>query len=218
MPRIEIGIGLLLAAGATFGFFNSDWMIVGLFGVGAALVVHGGYDEYVKPRFRVGKRLEGWFIRRAWAVEMESRPSFKYRLNLKSASSRYQVVVINERKANYDIVSFTGFVPLHPAWHTALDEYADWEREALLSEIRIYLTSKNMSYELGTNPDSDLILWPPAVFVQTAIPQDHTLSQHLADMTAKSVELSMIGVRDVIRKSVTVRSKGALGATTTGPE
>jgi len=104
-------------------------------------------------------------------------------------------------QTNNDFISFTGLVPLHPDWIDTLEDFTPREREVLYSDIRIYLTGKDLSYEFVQSPDGKII-WPLHVVVQTAIPQDHTLSQHSVDITAKSVELSMIGVRDVIRKAV----------------
>jgi hypothetical protein len=201
MSRIEMGVGIMLAAGAALGFLNSVWMAVALLTVGVTLFAHGAYDEFVKPRVRVEHRLKDWFLRRDWGVEMEQTPSLTYRLNLRSGSSGYPVIVIREKRIHRDFISFTGLVPLHPDWIKTLNDFTPKEREALYSDVRIYLTGKNMSFELPTLPDGGII-WPPLVCVQTAIPQDHTLSQHSSDIAAKSVELSMIGVRDVIRKAV----------------
>ena len=201
MPRIEIGAGIVLAVGAALGILNSIWIAVGLSAVGVILIVHGAYDEFVKPRFRVEHRLKDWFLRRDWAVQVEHMPTLTFRLNLNSASSRYGVTVIREKRTHNDFISFTGLVPLHPDWIETLNEFTPKEREVLYSDIRIYLTGKNLSFAFTEFPDGRII-WPPQICVQTATPQDHTLSQHLCDITAKSVELSMIGVRDVIRKAV----------------
>ena len=199
----------MLAAGATLGFFNSVGIAVGLLALGVMLIMHGAYDEFVKPRFRVEHRLKDWFLRRDWSVQMEHTPSLTFRLNLKSGSSGYPVTVIKEKRVHNDFISFTGLVPLHPDWIETLNEFTPREREVLISDVRIYLTGKGLSFELATLPDGKVI-WPPHIAVQTAIPQDHTLSQHSSDITAKSVELSMIGVRDVIRKAVAnhVSSRG----------
>ena len=201
MPRIEIGAGIVLAVGAALGILNSIWIAVGLSAVGVILIVHGAYDEFVKPRFRVEHRLKDWFLRRDWAVQVEHMPTLTFRLNLNSASSRYGVTVIREKRTHNDFISFTGLVPLHPDWIESLNEFTPKEREVLCSDVRIYLTGKDLSFELARLPDGGIV-WPPQIFVQTAIPQDHTLSQHSVDITAKSVELSMIGVRDVVRKAV----------------
>jgi hypothetical protein len=201
MPRIEIGAGFVLAVAAALGFLNSIWIAVGVLAVGILLIVYGAYDDFVKPRFRVGHRLRDWFLRRDWSVQMEQTPSLTFHLNLKSGSSGYGVTVIREKRTHSDFISFTGLVLLHPDWIETLREFTPREREILFSDVRVYLTGKDMSYELFKLPDGELI-WPPQIAVQTAIPQDHTLSQHSCDITAKSVELSMIGVRDVIRKAV----------------
>ena len=201
MPRIEIGAGIVLAVLAPFGLLGYVPVAVILLLFGVVLILHGSYDEFAKPRFRVEHRLKDWFLRRDWSVQMEQTPSLSFRLNLDSASSGYRVTVIREKRAHNDFISFTGSVPLHPDWTQPLNEFTSKEREVLCSDVRIYLTGKDMSYELFKLPDGSLI-WPPKIAVQTAIPQDHTLSQHSSDIAAKSVELSMIGARDVIRKAV----------------
>ena len=200
MPRIEIGAGIVLATGAALGLFNSIWTTAGLLALGLLLIAYGAYDEFIKPRFRVEHRLKDWFLRRDWSVQTGQMPSLTFRLNLQSGSSGYKVVVVRERRTRNDFISFTGLVPLHPDWIETLNEFTPTEREVLYSDVRIYLTGKNLSFELLTVDGK--IIWPPQVCVQTAIPQDHTLSQHSVDITAKSVELSMIGVRDVIRRAV----------------
>ena len=211
MPRIEIGAGIVLATGAALGFFNSIWTTAGLLAAGVLLIAYGAYDEFIKPRFRVEHRLKDWFLRRDWSVQMGQMPSLTFRLNVRSGSSGYQVVVVRERRTHNDFISFTGLVPLHPDWIETLNGFTPREREVLYSDVRIYLTGKNLSFELVQSRDGEIV-WPPQVCVQTAIPQDHTLSQHSVDITAKSVELSMIGVRDVIRKAVALHVTTGCGA------
>lgn len=201
MPRIEIGAGLVLAALAPLGILGYIPVAAMLLLFGIFLILHGSYEEFIKPHFHVEHRLKDWFLRRDWSVQMGQTPSLTFRLNLTSASSGYQVTVIREKRTHNDFISFTGLVPLHPDWIDTLEDFTPREREVLYSDIRIYLTGKDLSYECVQSPDGKII-WPLHVVVQTAIPQDHTLSQHSVDITAKSVELSMIGVRDVIRKAV----------------
>jgi hypothetical protein len=201
MPRIEIGAGIVLAVMTSFDLLGYIPVAAVLLSFGILLIVHGSYEEFIKPHLHVEHRLRDWFLRRDWSVQMGQTPSLTFRLNLKSASSGYQVVVIREKRTRSDFISFTGLVPLHPDWIETLNKFTPREREVLYSDVRIYLTGKDLSFEFVRSPGGE-IMWPPQICVQTAIPQDHTLSQHSVDITAKSVELSMIGVRDVIRRAV----------------
>ena len=203
MPRIEIGAGLVLAALAPLGILGYIPVVVILLVFGVFLILHGSYEEFIKPHFHVEHRLKDWFLRRAWSVQTGQMPSLLFYLKLRSASSDHEVNVSREKETRTrgDFISFTGLVPLHPDWTGVLNDFTLREHQVLHSDIRIYLTGKDLSFKVTESPN-DEIHWPLCVFVTTAIPQDHTLSQHSADMTAKSVELSMIGVRDVIRKAV----------------
>lgn len=201
MPRIEIGAGVVLAVIATFGVLGSIPVAAVLLGFGIVLILYGGYEEWVKPRFRVEHRLVGWFLRRAWSVKLERRPQFNFLLRLSSASSEYEVYVTRAKNAYDDLITFTGWVQLHETWLEVLSSFSGAERELLLSDIRVYLTAKNLSFDFAKGSDGR-VPWPPVIMVATAIAQDHTLSQHSVDVTAKSVELSVIGAREVVRRAV----------------
>ncbi len=216
MPRIAIGAGIVLAILATFGAFGSISVAVTLLTFGVMLIVYGGYEEWIMPRFRVDVRLTDWFQRRGWSVTIERRPQFNFLLHLTSSSSGKEVVVTRDKTTRDSLVAFTGGVPYHETWHEILPTFSEQERESVLSEIRIYLTAKNLSINLAQLLDGRII-WPPHVVIQTALPQDHTLSQHSVDMAAKSIELSVIGVRALIRKAVANHGAAALGDTASSP-
>lgn len=201
---IQIGAGAVLAG--IVGFWNGSAAFGFLIALGVFLLLHGIYDDFIKPRFRVERRLTDWLMRRGWSVSMKRQPQFNFLLHISSASSEYEVIVTRNKQTYDDLIGFTGKVPMHPMWLDVLPRFSQAEREILLSEIRVYVTAKNLSYEVFTDLSSGQVFWPPVIAIQTAIAQDHTLSQHSVDITAKSVELTMIGVRDVIRKAVTVHA------------
>jgi hypothetical protein len=198
MPKIAIGAGAVIAVLAGVGLPVSVVLLVG----GVLLILYGGYEEYVKPHFRVEQRLGDWFLRRGWRVKIERQPQFNFIIHLTSSSSEKEVYVTRDRQTHGDLAAFTGKVPYRPEWFEILPGFSEAERESLLTDIRIYLTAKNLALDLSQTPDGR-IAWPPVVTVQTALPQDHTLSQHAVDIAAKTIELSLIGIRDVIRKAVT---------------
>ncbi|HZP27068.1 MAG TPA: DUF2299 family protein [Dehalococcoidia bacterium] len=196
---IQIGVGALVAG--IVGFWNDAAAFALLILVGVVLISHGVYEDFVKPRFRVEHRLHDWLQRRGWSVRIERLPQFNFALHITSADSSKQILVSRNKDARDDVLAFTAKVGLHPDWLEPLRAMKDDERKTLLSDITIYLSAKNLSLDLSQR-DAGSRSWPPSVVIQTALPQDHTLSQHSVDMTAKSIELSMIGVRDLIRKAV----------------
>ena len=200
MPRIEIGAGILLALAATFGFFDSagSYLLLGV--LGAYLILHGGYDEWLKPRFRVDQRIADWLIRRAWNVQMERRPSFNWMLRVKSGSSGYEVQITRQKNALDDLIGFTGLVPRpDDGTEEILEQFSELEKRYLIAAIRMTIAHARLGFEFIKDPDTQKIFWPPTVIVQGAVPQDHTLSQHSVDASAKNVESAIIEVRDVIR-------------------
>lgn len=208
MPRIEIGAGIVLAVLATFGIFGSVPVAAVLLAGGVILIMLGTYEEFIKPRFRVDHRLKDWFIRRGWHVGVERRPAFNFLIRLTSPSSGKEVFVTREKATYDDLIAFTGKVPYLPEWFAILPSFSEEEREALITDIRIYLTTKNVSPNFRTMGTNE-IAWPPEVVIQAALAQDHTLSQHSVDIAAKTIELAIIGVRDLIRKAVAVHVAAA---------
>jgi hypothetical protein len=200
MPRIEIGAGVLLAIAATFGFFDSAWSYLLLSALGSYLIIHGSYDEWIKPRFRVDQRIADWLLRRAWNVQMERRPSFNWMLRVKSGSSGYEIQITRQKNTLDDLIGFTGLVPRpDDGTEEILEEFSEPERRYLIAAMRMTIAHARLGFEFVKHPDTQKMFWPPSVIVQGAIPQDHTLSQHSVDQTAKNVESAIIEVRDVIR-------------------
>ncbi len=193
----------MLAALAPFGLLGEIPIAVVLVAVGVALIVHGGYEEFVKPRFRVGQRLNDWLQRRGWDVRIEPRPEFNFLLHLTAPGSGKQIVVTRDKHTRGDVLAFTAKVGLDPRWLGPLDVMSQKQRQLLIQEITILLATKNIGFDLANPLDrKEPIRWPPDVKVQTALAQDHTLSQHSVDLAAKSIEQSMIAVRALIRKAI----------------
>lgn len=187
MSKIEIGAGFLPAALAAFGLQGSIPIGVVLLVLGIFLVLHGGYEEYVKTHFRLDRRLSDWLQRRGWSVMVEPEPGFDFLLSVRDIDSGKDVVITRTKRARNDVLAFTGKVGLHPDWLSPLMAMEDTRRRRILEEIRIFLAIKNMGFVLVSGDG-----WPPNVVVQTAMPLDNSLSQHLVDMTAKSLTQAMI--------------------------
>ena len=198
---IQIGAGALVAG--MVGFWNDSVAFAFLIALGIILLTHGAYDDFVKPRFRVDRRLADWFTRRGWKVETKRKSGFNFILHITAPDSQKEIIVTRDKDAEDDVLAFTARVGLHPEWITSLNTMPDVQRGTLLQEITLFLATKDVGLVLNDprNPDSP-IDWPPDVKVQTALPQDHTLSQHSVDTAAKKIEASMIGVRAIIRRAV----------------
>ena len=90
----------MLAALAPLGILGYIPVAAMLLLFGIFLILHGSYEEFIKPHFHVEHRLKDWFLRRDWSVQMGQTPSLTFRLNLTSASSGYQVTVIREKRTH----------------------------------------------------------------------------------------------------------------------
>lgn len=205
MPRIEIGAGVVLAVLATFGVFGSIPVAAVLLAFGVLLVLYGGYEEWVKPRFRVEHRLTDWLLRRGWSVRIERLPEFNFALHLISSDSEKHILVTRNKGAINDVLAFTARVGIDPRWIPQLLAMSQQNRSRLIQEITILAATKDIGLVLNDpRIEGSPITWPPDVKLQTALPQDHTLSEHLVDMTAKKIEMTMIGVRAIIRKALVI--------------
>ncbi len=195
------GAGIMLGVAAALGWLNELWALIPLGLLAALLVSHGVYDEWVKPRFRVGRRLTDWFLRRAWSVRVERRPGVDFWLNISSPSSKHEVTVTRDKDTPDDMIMFTGHIlPLPAPWREALAQFPDVGIAYLEADIKAFLSAKDMSFNLMKS--DQVPAWMPVVAITTAIAQDHTMSQQSVDVTAHSVELSIIGVRALIEKAV----------------
>lgn len=195
MPKIEIGAGFVLAALAGVGLQGSLSVTVILFICGIFLILHGGYEEYVKPRFRVDSRLSDWLQRRDWSVSIDSERAFNFVLWAQDESGR-KVAITRIRRARNDVLAFTAKVGLDPAWLPKLEAMAQPDRAKLIEDIRILFAAKRIGFNF---PEP---IWPPNVTIQTGLPLDNHLSQHLVDTTAKDMTHTMIGVRSLIRRAI----------------
>lgn len=194
----------MLAAIAPFGFLGSIPVAVLLLAFGIFLILHGGYEEWVKPRFRVDQRLNDWLQRRGWSVRIERRPQFNFLLHITDETGKY-VAVTRDKDARNDVLAFSGRVGIDPRWLPAFEAMSETQRRRLIQEITIFVASKNISFDFSTDPRDPKapVRWPPTnMAVQTALPQDHTLSQHSVDLAAKSIMHSIIGVRALIRRAI----------------
>ena len=196
---IELGVGALIAG--IIGLWNDAAAYGLLIFIGVLLIAYGTYEAFIKPRFRIERRLTDWLLRRGRGVRIERLPQFNFMLHLTSGSSEKEVFVTRDKETRDDLIAFTGKVSYLPTWFDILPTFSEREREALITDIRIYLTAKNLSVNFSQLPNGK-IAWPPNVGIQTALPQDYSLSQHSVDLAAKTIELSVIGVRDLIRKAV----------------
>ena len=200
----------MLAALAPFGIFGAIPVAVVLAALGVVLIVYGSYEEWVKPRFRVDARLTDWFLRRGWSVRMERRSQFDFVLHLTGGDSGKNVVITRTKDTRDDVLAFTGRVGLDPLWIPHLHAMSEIRKRILIQEITVFLATKNIAFALNDpRVDGSSILWPPDVKVQTALAQDHTLSQHSVDLAAKSIEHSIIGVRAILRKASLEQSDDA---------
>lgn len=201
MPRIEIGAGIVLSVAAGLNAFGDVPVAVVLLVFGILLILYGSYEEWVKPHFRVDQRLNDWLQRRGWSVRIERVPQFNFVLHITAPDSGKEIIVTRDKTARNDVLAFTTGVGLHPQWTAPLIAMSAKEREGLKADIGIYVTAKNLGIHFGQLPDGRLA-WPPSAFIQTALAQDRTLSQHSVDLAAKSLELSAMGVRELIRKAL----------------
>ena len=210
MRGLTLGIGAGALIAGLVGFWNDDAANSLLITIGLVLITYGTYEAFIKPRFRVGHRLAGWFERRGWTVEEESTPRTDFTLRISSPSSKNEVVVTRDNHAPDDMIKFAGHIlPFPDRWLDTLPKFSAVETAHLEAEIKAFLSAKNMSFSLLK--DDEVPAWMPVVAITTAVAQDHTLSQQSVDVTAHSVELSIIGVRAVIEKAV-LRHIGSLGA------
>lgn len=200
MPRIEIGVGVLLTLAAALGLLESGWAYVALAVAGVYLVAHGTYDVAVKPHFRVEYRLSDWLMRRSWSVRMERKETLAFRLVVASGSSGHEVVITRDRKAVDDKIHFSGSYMPPEAQHDILASFADYEREILRAEIRIFLASRILGFSFIQVDGQQL--WPPVVAITATLAQDQSLCQQSVDETAHGVELSVIGIRAIVTRAV----------------
>lgn len=210
MRGLTLGIGVSVLVAGVVGFWTDSAASILLTAIGGVLITFGTYEAFIKPRFRVGHRLAGWFRRRAWSVGEERSTWTDFSLRISSASSKYEVVVTRDNDTQDDMIMFTGHIlPLPNLWQETLPQFSAVERAYLEADIKAFLSAKDMSFQLLK---ADKVpAWMPVVAITTAIAQDYTLSQQSVDATAHSVELSIIGVRAVIEKAV-LRHIGSSGA------
>ena len=204
MPRIAIGAGVVLAVIAALGVLGSVPVAALLLAFGVVLILYGGYEEYVKPRFRVEQRLSDWLQRRGWNVQIERRPQFNFILHLTDPNGK-SLAITRDKDTRDDVLAFTGKVGVDPRWLLALETMSETQKRRLIQEIIIFVATKNIAYELSDDPSDPNapIRWPPtSIIVQTGLAQDHTLSQHSVDLAAKSIVHSIIGIRAIIRRAI----------------
>lgn len=193
MVRIQIALGFIVASIGGFGLLGSLPANIILACIGGILLLNGSYEAFFKPHVWLDGRLTKWLLARNWKVRKEKRTGFYFIIWAEDESHR-ELAITRERNAK-GVLAFTALVGIATDWECYLDSLTPRQRDQLVEDIRVFLASKDMSF--------DGALWPLSkLSVQHALPLDSHLSEHSVDLKAKEVVNGVIGIRSLIRKAI----------------
>jgi hypothetical protein len=194
MSKIEIGVGFVVAALAGFGLLQNIPTSIVLTIIGIGLIFHGSYEVFFKPHMFLERRLKRWLEVRHWSIRIEKDQHFYFVIWAEDESHRK--IAISRHRNDKGVLAFTALVnQTGKTWEPKLDVLTGKQRTQLIEDIRVFFASKDMGYD-GAD-------WPfDKLTVQSALPLDSQLSEHLVDLKAKEVVNAIIGVRSLIRRAI----------------
>lgn len=194
MPRIEIGVGAVIAAIAGLGFASYEAVSIALLLFGVALILQGVYQVYYRPNFRLDKRIKKWLERHYWTVTESSAPKDKFYFAVWAQDEAKRRVMISREKEMSRLLSFTAPIDLDSGViQTIGTKLSTAEQQKLYQQLHLLLASMHLGYrtQIFTN-----------MAVQHALPIDDSLSEHAVDLKAKEVVDGVIAARSMIEHSV----------------
>ena len=196
VPRIEIGVGAVIAAVAGLGWASFAPVNVSLLILGIFLIAHGTYDVYYKPNVRLDKTLTRWLERRYWRVTPEQNaPGDKFYFAIWAEDEAKRRVMISREKLAKGILAFTAAIELDSATVRGIGtKLSTSHQQQLYEELHVLLDSMHLGYNTGVFTN---------MAVQHALRIDEHLSEHAVDLKATEVVDGVAAARSMIRKAVT---------------
>ncbi len=205
MGKIEIGAGFAVTALAGFGLLQDPIANTILLLLGIVLIPHGVYEIFFKPRMYLRQRITRWLLARNWKVRIEDKAGFYFIMWAEDESHRELAITRDKKDAG--ILAFTARVPLDKDWSDKLDKLNNTQRNSLVEEIKVFFASKDMGFAEAK--------WPlHKISAQHALSLTTELSEHTIDLKAKEAINAVIGVRSLIRKSLTLLESDKEGSQT----
>jgi hypothetical protein len=193
MYKIEIGAGFIVAALSGFGVFHNLYANIVLAVIGMVLIGHGLYEFAFAPHIFLDRRLSNWLKKRKWITKIEREEPFDF--IVWASNSDGPVAAITKSKKSRSILAFSAKVQVSKEWDVFLVRLAGRQRAQLLEDIKVFCASKNMSYDGAS--------WPlDKLAIQSTLPINSQLSEHLVDLKTREMEMASIGIRSLIRKSM----------------
>jgi hypothetical protein len=195
LPKVEIGIGAVIAAIAGLGWGSYAPVNVALLILGAVLVCQGTYTVYYRPNVRLDRTVKRWLERRYWRVSEDSDvPLDQFHFGFWVEDTGKRRVFVCREKEQRRILAFTAPVGLDVDTIDAIAKnFSTPDQQRLYEEVGLLLSTMHLGY---ISRDFRKIT------VQHGLPIDEELSEHSVDLKAKEVADGVIAVRCMIRKSV----------------
>ncbi len=133
MYKIEIGAGFVVTALAGFSLLGSLPANIILVTLGGALIFHGSYEVFFKPRMFLSKRLGKWLLSRNWKIRMEKTPPFDFIIWAED-DSRRELAITKSKEAKGMLV-FTAAILKGEEWGTNLAKLRSTQRKQLIEDI-----------------------------------------------------------------------------------
>jgi hypothetical protein len=195
MPRIEIGIGAIVAGAAGLGLGKYDVFQIVLLILGSLLIAHGAYDVYFKPNILLDKTVARWLSRHYWRVRIDiaATPANSYFAFWVQDDGGRRVMVSRERDVK-NTLAFTAPIDLDPKVLALISaKLSTVEQQRLYEDIHVLLASMHLGYASSTFS---------RITIQHALPIDEQLSEQAVDLKAKEVANGVIAARSIITRAV----------------
>jgi hypothetical protein len=194
MAKIEIGAGFLITALSGFGLFQNVVASIVLLCIGLVLIGHGCFEEFFRPYLLLEGNVKRWLLNRNWMVKAKDISKLYYFAFVAEDEFKRSVTIIRDKHDKH-VLTFTALIPIDKAILVELEKLSVSKQRQLTEDIRIYFTSKNMGYWDAKWPLNE-------IKVQTALPIDSQISEHLIDVKAKEIINTQIGVHSIVRKAI----------------
>jgi hypothetical protein len=195
VPRIEIGIGAVIAAIAGLGWGGFAPVNISLFIFGFALVVHGAYDVYYKPNARLDETLTRWLERHYWTVtRAENVSGDKFYFAIWAQDEAKRRVMISREKSVKGLIAFTAPIELDKETVSAIgSKLSAAQQQQLYEDLHVLLASMHLGYNTAVLTN---------MTVQHALPINEHLSENEVDLKAKEVADGIAAARSMIRRAL----------------
>lgn len=151
----------------------------------------------ILPKFRLRQKVIKWLVRRRWVLSTEDSPSLHFGLGAADIDNPLKKMLISRSKNTSHLLTFSASVPFDPKWFPVLETFPERSKIALVQDLGIFIGTMKIGFE-GLE-------WPLANFrLQTALPIDSNLSEHVVDLQGKELTHVILGARRIIRKAVTM--------------